>query len=312
MTRRFPARDARVCTAAALIGFFWQVPGYAASGDQLAVSSRALTLRAGPDRTSAVRAWLKQGEVLVEVERQGLWIKVDTDRKPPKNAGWVHSRYVSLAKGGASSAPQAESEPTPPKADPQQAETQDAETQDAERQDAETGPAVAQQSETPQAETPKHQAQDPTTAQTESATESGAAATPEAPESTSAPAATETQTVAAAAPPQAAAAPAPDPAKTRATARKRFEDFYREYQQVTARYRSLTGKDLFSSAVDKGSGQLVLTATDFWFTGTDKDRENDVATVMKLWKKSQESDSVLIVVVDERGLEQMRMFEKLD
>lgn len=261
--------------AAALgVTFALSLPLAAAeAGDPLEVKAKVLTMRAAPNRKADPRAWLKRGQRLTEVARDGLWIQVNTGLPGAKASGWVHGRHVAPADpddGSAAESPAEAAAPAvaaveaPPKPEPAPPEAV---------------PSEAASSEVAAPQTPA------TDANTTAGTDVVATAAPEQP-------------------PQNASIGAK-------SSRAAFEAFYGEYRKLTARYRALSdGKDLFLSAVDKGDGKLELTATDYWFTGTDKDRENDVATVMRLWREVQDTKA-MIIVVDEGGQEQMRMFEQL-
>jgi hypothetical protein len=68
--------------------------GLAAPGDIHRVTAQRANLRAGPSEKTVVRTQLRQGETLIELEREGNWLGVRALRA--NKDGWVHASLVEL------------------------------------------------------------------------------------------------------------------------------------------------------------------------------------------------------------------------
>jgi hypothetical protein len=68
--------------------------GLAAPGDIHRVTAQRANLRAGPSERTVVQTQLRQGDTLIELEREGNWLGVralGSDKE-----GWVHGSLVEL------------------------------------------------------------------------------------------------------------------------------------------------------------------------------------------------------------------------
>ena len=65
----------------------------AATGDKLIVTSEIINLRAAPSTDAAVLIKLIKNKRVIEIQRQGNWIEVDTQRDDVKK-GWVYKTLL--------------------------------------------------------------------------------------------------------------------------------------------------------------------------------------------------------------------------
>jgi hypothetical protein len=68
--------------------------GLAAPGDIERVTAHRANLRAGPSESTAVRTQLRQGDTLIELEREGNWLGVRAVGSDEER--WIHSTLVEL------------------------------------------------------------------------------------------------------------------------------------------------------------------------------------------------------------------------
>jgi hypothetical protein len=68
--------------------------GLAAPGDIQRVTGHRANLRAGPSEKTAVRTQLRQGDRLIELDREGNWLGVRSLGSDEE--GWIHSSLVEL------------------------------------------------------------------------------------------------------------------------------------------------------------------------------------------------------------------------
>ncbi len=65
----------------------------AAPGDILYVHVEVVNIREGPSTKDPVVLMLLKGHKLLELQRQGEWVEVDTGRTGGKT-GWIHSSFI--------------------------------------------------------------------------------------------------------------------------------------------------------------------------------------------------------------------------
>ena len=65
----------------------------AAPGDYLYVQAEVVNMREGPSTKHPVVLMLLEGHKLLELQRQGEWVEVDTGRTGGKT-GWIHSSFI--------------------------------------------------------------------------------------------------------------------------------------------------------------------------------------------------------------------------
>lgn len=80
------------------------------SGKQVRVTADRLNIRSGPGTGNAVIASSAQGTILVELERDGDWVKVRTE---DGTVGWAAARYLEPAKAAEPGASPGKAEPPP-------------------------------------------------------------------------------------------------------------------------------------------------------------------------------------------------------
>lgn len=69
---------------------------HAESGDELVITENIVNLRSGPSIETEALAKLALGHKLIELQRNGEWIEVETNRQDI-NTGWVHQSLVAKA-----------------------------------------------------------------------------------------------------------------------------------------------------------------------------------------------------------------------
>jgi uncharacterized protein YgiM (DUF1202 family) len=67
--------------------------GFAAPGDTLYVRGNAVNMRKGPSTQHRIVLQLQEGSKLLELQRQGEWVKAKADRSGG-TSGWVHASLV--------------------------------------------------------------------------------------------------------------------------------------------------------------------------------------------------------------------------
>ncbi|RKZ35343.1 MAG: hypothetical protein DRQ37_06585 [Gammaproteobacteria bacterium] len=93
------------------------------------------------------------------------------------------------------------------------------------------------------------------------------------------------------------------------TASKEFTNFARAYDALSARFLAVTGQTLFFEVKDEGYGVLRMEATEYWGSGTAKQRTSDTKTVLRLWKQANHGRAVSVHVYDEGGRKQMSIID---
>ncbi len=87
-------------TAAVLLSLMLPVTLPGAEGDELRVMSHLVNVRQGPSMETAVVLKLAEGRSVVEIRREGNWVKVETgNESTPK--GWIHADLLQKAGAGA-------------------------------------------------------------------------------------------------------------------------------------------------------------------------------------------------------------------
>ena len=71
----------------------------AATGDRLFIVTDGVNVRAGPSLDEAVQTKVNKGHALVEVERDGDWVRVKLSESGDRE-GWVHGSLVSRINAG--------------------------------------------------------------------------------------------------------------------------------------------------------------------------------------------------------------------
>ncbi|MCG8324634.1 MAG: SH3 domain-containing protein [Thiotrichales bacterium] len=69
---------------------------HAESGDELVITAYIVNLRSGPSIETEALAKLALGRKLIELQRNGEWIEVETNRQDI-STGWVHQSLVAKA-----------------------------------------------------------------------------------------------------------------------------------------------------------------------------------------------------------------------
>ena len=66
---------------------------FAGTGDELVITGDIVNFRTAPSINAEITAKLPRGSKLIEIQRQGEWVEVETGRKDIKT-GWVHETLI--------------------------------------------------------------------------------------------------------------------------------------------------------------------------------------------------------------------------
>ena len=239
-----------------------------AVGDVLTVIGDRVNVRAGPSTESEIRMQVSRNQRLVEIEREGDWVRAQISGTGGAD-GWIHGSLVAPPDG----------EPLAPAA-PRQGLADEA----ARPPSTAAGPAAAAGERAP-----LQSLEDPTdAAAAEPEGPAGAAAEPSAPLGT---AGVEAPAAEAVAPGAAAEIDAVD--------LQRFRD---SVAYLNDRSRLVAGVDLFTEVEPLGGGAVQVGATDAWADVPPAGQRSYASALLERWAAATgRADQLTVQIVDQGG-----------
>lgn len=74
---------------------WWITGAFAAPGDALYVRGNNVNVRAAPSLEAAILRQVHYGHLVIEIQRQGKWIKVHIPHGQVRS-GWIHGSLLTL------------------------------------------------------------------------------------------------------------------------------------------------------------------------------------------------------------------------